>query len=79
MIETGEHTSNEVYYFYKDEKIFKPKLFIKREQDILYNIDSFGGYWYCHTNKQAEDFKVLRCEHDKINEWNDFIPARMEP
>ena len=76
LIENGEHTSNEVYYFHKDEKIFKPKLFIKREQDILYNIDSFGGYWYCHTNKQAEDFKVLRCKHDKINEWEDFIPAQ---
>ena len=33
LIETGEHTSNEVYYFHKDEKIFKPKLFIKREQE----------------------------------------------
>ena len=51
-------------------------MFIKREQDILYSIDSFGVHWYCHTNKQAEDFKVLRCEHNKINEWDDFIPAR---
>ena len=76
LIETGEHTSNEVYYFHKDEKIFEPKLFVKREQEILYNIDSFADYWYMHTNKNAEDFKILRCKNDKINKWDDFIPAQ---
>ncbi len=76
LIETSEHTTSEVYYFHKDEKIFKPKLFIKREQGILYTVDSFGDHWYLHTNKDAEDFKILRCKHDKINEWKDFIPSR---
>ena len=76
MIESSEHTTSEVYYFHKGEKTFKPKLFIKREQGILYNVDSFGDHWYLHTNKNAEDFKILRCKHNKINEWKDFIPAR---
>ena len=76
LIETGEHTTTEVYFFHKDEEVFEPKLFIKREDGILYNIDSFGEYWYMHTNKAAEDFKILRCKHEKINEWKDFIPAK---
>ncbi len=76
VIETGEHTTSEVYYFHKDEEIIKPKLFVKREEGILYNIDSFGGYWYMHTNKEAEDFKISRCTHKKINEWKNFIPAK---
>ena len=76
LIETGEHTTSEVYYFHKDEKIFKPKLFIKREEGILYNIDSFQSHWYMHTNKEAEDFKILRCKHDKINQWEEFIPPK---
>ena len=76
LIETGEHTTTEVYFFHKNEKIFEPKLFIKREDGILYNIDSYGGYWYMHTNKSAEDFKILRCKHEKINEWEEFIPAK---
>ena len=76
LVETGEHTTTEVYYFHKDEKIFKPKLFIKRKEGILYNVDSFGGYWYMHTNKDAEDFKISRCTHQKINEWKDFVPAK---
>ena len=29
-----------------------------------------------HTNKDAEDFKILRCKHENINEWEDFIPAK---
>jgi len=76
LIESSEHTTSEVYYFHKDEKIFKPKLFTKREQGILYSVDSFGDHWYLHTNKNAEDFKILRCKHDEVNEWKDFIPAR---
>ena len=28
------------------------------------------------TNKNAEDFKILRCKNDKINKWEDFIPAK---
>ena len=29
-----------------------------------------------HTNKDAEDFKILSDKNNKINEWDDFIPAR---
>ena len=76
LIETSEHTTSEVYYLHKDEKIFQPKLFMQREKGIIYDIDSYNGYWYLHTNKNAEDFKVSRCEYDKFNEWKDFIPAK---
>ncbi len=76
VIETSEHTTSEMYYIHKDEKIFKPKLFLKREDGILYSMDSFDGYWYMHTNKDAEDFKILRCSNDKINDWEDFVSAK---
>jgi len=78
LIETGEHATTEVYYFHKDEKEFKPKLFIKREEGIIYSVDSFGTHWYMHTNKGAEDFKILQCTHETINEWKDFVPAKNE-
>ena len=76
LIETGEHTTTEIYFLKKDEKVFEPKLFMKREEGVLYNIDSFEGYWYMHTNKDAEDFKIARCEHEKLNKWEDFVPAK---
>ncbi len=75
-IETSEHTTSETYYFHKDEKKFEPKLVLKREDGILYSLDSFDGYWYIHTNKDAEDFKILRSPNDKMNDWKDFVPAK---
>ena len=78
IIETGEHTTTEVYFFHKNEKIFQPKLFIKREEGVLYSIDSFAGHWYMHTNKDAEDFKILRSKHDERNKWKDFVNAKNE-
>ncbi len=76
LIETSEHTTSEVYYFHKDEKSFKPKLLKKREQGIIYNIDSFQDYWYMHTNKDAEDFKILRSQHIKMDDWQEYIPPK---
>ena len=46
FIDTSEHTTSEVYYFHKDEKEFKPKIIIKREEGIQYTLDSFGGWWW---------------------------------
>ncbi len=76
LIDTGEHTTSEVYYFHKDEEIFEPKIFSKREQGVQYSIDSFGGWWWMWTNKNAEDFKISRCSHQNIGEWKDFIPGK---
>ena len=76
LIDTSEHTTSEVYYFHKDEKTFKPKLFFKREAGIQYSIDSFAGWWWMWTNKDAEDFKISRCPNKNTKEWKDFIPAK---
>ena len=78
LIETGEHTTSEVYYFHKDEKIFKPKLFIKREEGVLYSIDSFGGYWWMLTNKRL---KILKFQDVLLKLMNGKILylQKMEP
>jgi oligopeptidase B len=31
-----------------------------------------------HTNRDAKDFKILRCKNNDINDWEDFIPAKNE-
>ena len=36
------------------------------------------GFFYNHTNKDAEDFKIERC-NDLVNqEWEVFVPAKKE-
>ena len=60
-----------------NEKEIKPKLFLAREKDVRYSIDSWkDGYFYLHTNKNAEDYKILRCKNDNLNELEEYIPAK---
>jgi oligopeptidase B len=78
FISTSEHTTSELYYFNKDEKKPEPKLILKREEGVEYSLDSWGGYFWMHTNRDAKDFKILRCKNNDIKDWEDFIPAKNE-
>ena len=78
FISTSEHTTSELYYFNKDEKKPEPKLILERKEGVEYSLDSWGGYFWMHTNRDAKDFKILRCKNNDINDWEDFIPAKNE-
>lgn len=77
VISTSDHITTENHFFPVDEKEIKPKLFLAREKDVRYSIDSWkDGYFYIHTNKNAEDHKILRCKKDNLNEFEEYIPAK---
>ena len=76
FISASEHTTSEIYFINKNDKNLEPKLFIKREPGVQYSINSWGGYFWMNTNKDAEDFKVARCSHNDIKKWENFIPAK---
>jgi len=78
FISTSEHTTSEVYYFNKDETNFEPKIILKRKEGVEYSLDSWGGYFWMHTNHNAKDFKISRCKHNDINKLEDYIPAKEE-
>jgi oligopeptidase B len=78
FISTSEHTSSEYYYFNKDEVKPEPKLILKRKAGIEYSLDSWGGFFWMHTNQDAKDFKITRCKHGNFNKWEDYIPAKKE-
>ena len=76
---TSDHNTTETHYFSADEEKIKLKLFQKRTEKIKYSIDSWRGYFYIHTNQdKSPDFKICRCKHQNINNWEDFIPAKKE-
>ncbi len=78
FITTSDHNTSEQYYFEVTEKKPKPKLIIKRKKGIIYSVNSWGGYFYCHTNDDAEDFKIERCD-DLLNlKWEIYIAAKKE-
>ena len=77
VISTSDHITTENHFFPVDEKEIKPKLFLAREKDVRYSIDSWkDGYFYLHTNKNAEDHKILRCNKDNLIEFEEYIPAK---
>ena len=78
FINSSDHNSSEQYYFKSDELDPSPKLIIKREKGILYSVNSWGGRFYNHTNKNAEDFKIDICDNLENQDWKTFIPAKNE-
>ena len=75
IIATSDHTTSETYFFSVNENNPNLKLFRKRQKEIKYNIDSWKDNFYIHTNLDAEDYKICKCNHENINQWEDFIPA----
>ncbi len=78
FITTSDHNTSEQYYFSSNEKKPVPKLIIRREKGIIYNINSWDGKFYNHTNKDAEDFKIDVCDNLENQNWKIFIPGKDE-
>ncbi len=78
FITTSDHNTSEQYYFSVDEDQPKPKLIKKRKKGILYSVDSWRGYFYNHTNEDAEDFKIEKCEDLNNQNWKTYILAKNE-
>ena len=78
IISTSDHITTEEYFFPSTSVNINPVLFKKREKDVRYSIDAWKEYFYIHTNKDAKDYKILRCKIDEIDKLQEFIPAKKE-
>ena len=78
FITTSDHNTSEQYYFEVTEKNPKPKLIKKRKKGVIYSVNSWGGYFYCHTNDDAEDFKIERCDDLSNQKWEIYIAGKEE-
>ncbi len=78
IISTSDHITVEEYFFPSNAIDIKPTLFKKREKDVRYSIDSWKEYFYVHTNKDARDYKVLRCKINDTLNLEEFIPSKKE-
>ena len=78
FINTSDHNTSEQYYFSVKEEKPIPKLIMKREKGILYNVNSWHDKFYNHTNKEAEDFKIDISDSLENQNWKSFIPAKNE-
>ena len=78
FISTSDHNTSEQYYFDVNEKNPKPKLIKKRKRGIIYSVNSWNNFFYNHTNENAEDFKIERCNNLDMQNWERYIPAKNE-
>ncbi len=78
FITTSDHNTSEQYYFEVTEKNPKPKLIKKRKKGVIYSVNSWDGHFYCHTNDDAEDFKIERCDDLFNQKWEIYIAAKDE-
>ncbi len=78
FITTSDHNTSEQYYFDVRERSPKPKLIKKRKKGVIYSVNSWDEYFYCHTNDNAEDFKIERCNDLSDQKWEIYIAAKNE-
>ena len=78
FITTSDHNTSEQYCFPANEENPKPKLIKQRKKGIIYSVNSWNGYFYNHTNEDAEDFKIERCKDLTNQKWETYIAAKDE-
>jgi len=78
IITTSDHNTSEQHYFSVNEKNPKPKLIKQRKKGVLYSINSWNGFFYNHTNEDAEDFKIEKCNNLSDQNWEKFIAPKSE-
>ncbi len=78
FITSSDHNTSEQYYFGVNEEIPKPKLIKKRKRGIIYSVNSWNNYFYCHTNENAEDFKIEKCKNLSEQNWEIYIAPKNE-
>ena len=78
IITASDHNATEQHYFSVNEKNPTPKLIKQRKKGVLYSINSWDGFFYNHTNEDAEDFKIEKCNNLSDQNWEIFIPPKDE-
>jgi len=60
LLESGSHTTNEIHFLSASEPESEFKLFAPRVDDEEYHVDHRNGFFYIRTNRDAEQFRLMR-------------------
>jgi oligopeptidase B len=69
-------TMQEYRYLPADQPSGEWKMVLPREKDHEYSVDHYNGEFYITTNKNAENFRIVRAPISNPSEknWKDFVP-----
>ncbi len=79
LLDSGSHTTNEIHILESATPEDAFRLFAPRVDDEEYHVDHRDGYFYIHTNHQAELFRLMRVpigfeDADQRAFWEEVLP-----
>ncbi|MGC9197312.1 MAG: S9 family peptidase [Acidobacteriaceae bacterium] len=80
VLETGSHTTSEVWLLPAAEPDTPFRLVAGRIDDEEYDVDHREGYLYIRTNRGAEQFRLMRTPvtDTEREHWSEVLPERSE-
>lgn len=76
LLDSTAATMDEFRYIPADEPMSDLKLVLPRQEGHEYSVDHYGDEFYITTNKNAENFRVVKAPINDPSEknWKEFIP-----
>ena len=80
FLDSTAATMDEFYYIPADTPKSKPKMILKRKKAHEYSVDHYEGEFYITTNKNAENYRVVKAPIKNPSEknWKEFIKHNPE-
>lgn len=73
ILSSGNYDSNWCKYIKWKESPYKIYDFLPLREKVKYSIEHHEGSWYIHTNKDAENWQVLKMEPETKPNWDNLI------
>ncbi len=78
-IHSESHSTTEVSFFALADENSAVQLIRKREANVEYDVWHHGGRWFMATNYEANNFRILVADTDKVDQtWAEWLPHRKE-
>ena len=75
FIKVSGHNSSEYHYIDMKDQSLSPKLITLRHDEIFYDVEHNGQYFYIRTNDLGDNFRLARtlASNPSKNNWEDYI------
>ncbi|HEX5284771.1 MAG TPA: S9 family peptidase [Bryocella sp.] len=80
LLQIGSHTTSESWFVSSSTPDEKFKLIAARVDDEEYYVDHREGYFYIRSNREAEQFKLMRAPVDVADRehWQELLPEHKD-